>query len=113
MLERFVCAELAKHATRSDANYGLLHYRDADGFEIDVVIENGAGLLASCAAMAAKPCCEARGCAHCPWPAYGDHGAAQEPGSVGALGCAGSGAQGSRKLTRAPPPSTCSAQMRP
>ena len=45
VLESFVFSELLKHTTTSDDNYRLLYYRDADKFEIDVVIENSAGQL--------------------------------------------------------------------
>ncbi len=41
----FVFGELLKHSTTSDDDYGLLYYRDADKFEVDVVIENSAGQL--------------------------------------------------------------------
>ena len=40
-----VAAELLKHATTADGDYNLLYYRDVDQFEVDVVIENSAGLL--------------------------------------------------------------------
>lgn len=45
VLETFVFAELLKHTTTSDGEYRLLYYRDADQFEVDVVIENAAGQL--------------------------------------------------------------------
>lgn len=45
VLETFVFAELLKHTTTSDGDYRLLYYRDADQFEVDVVIENAAGQL--------------------------------------------------------------------
>jgi hypothetical protein len=45
ILESFVFGELLKHTTTSDDNYRLLYYRDADKFEVDVVIENSAGQL--------------------------------------------------------------------
>jgi predicted AAA+ superfamily ATPase len=44
-LETFVFGELLKHATTTDGDYNLMYYRDADKFEVDVVIENGAGEL--------------------------------------------------------------------
>jgi predicted AAA+ superfamily ATPase len=46
ILESFVFGELLKHTTTSDNDYRLLYYRDADKFEVDVVIENSAGQLA-------------------------------------------------------------------
>jgi uncharacterized protein len=43
VLESFVFAELMKHSTSAEANYQLLHYRDLDQVEVDVVIENQRG----------------------------------------------------------------------
>ena len=43
VLETFVFAELLKHATTSDGDYRLMTYRDADQFEVDIVIENAVG----------------------------------------------------------------------
>ncbi|MFY8084058.1 MAG: DUF4143 domain-containing protein, partial [Rubrivivax sp.] len=43
VLETFVFAELLKHATTSDSDYRLMTYRDADQFEVDIVIENAVG----------------------------------------------------------------------
>ena len=45
VLESFVFGELYKHTTSADDDYRLLYYRDADKFEVDVVIENTAGQL--------------------------------------------------------------------
>jgi predicted AAA+ superfamily ATPase len=45
LLETFVFGELLKHATAADGDYRLMHYRDADKVEVDVVIENAAGQL--------------------------------------------------------------------
>ena len=45
VLETFVYAELLKHTTTADGNYHLMYYRDIDQFEVDLVIENGAGHL--------------------------------------------------------------------
>jgi len=45
VLESFVFDELLRHSTTSDGDYRLLYYRDADKFEVDVVIENSAGQL--------------------------------------------------------------------
>ena len=45
VLETFVYAELLKHSTTAEGDYRLLYYRDVDGFEVDVVIENSAGQL--------------------------------------------------------------------
>ena len=45
VLETFVYAELLKHANTAEGDYRLLYYRDADKFEVDVVIESAAGQL--------------------------------------------------------------------
>tara|TARA_R110001599_G_scaffold353869_1_gene601196 strand:- start:5533 stop:6771 length:1239 start_codon:yes stop_codon:yes gene_type:complete len=45
ILESFVFGELLKHITTADSEYRLLYYRDADKFEVDMVIENPAGQL--------------------------------------------------------------------
>ena len=45
VLETFVFAELLKHTTTADGDYRLMYYRDADKFEVDIVIENAAGQL--------------------------------------------------------------------
>ncbi len=45
VLETFVFAELLKCTTTADGDYQLLYYRDADKYEVDVVIENAAGQL--------------------------------------------------------------------
>ena len=45
LLEAFVYGELLKHASTADGDYRLLYYRDADKFEVDIVIENAAGQL--------------------------------------------------------------------
>ncbi|MDA8125846.1 MAG: ATP-binding protein [Deltaproteobacteria bacterium] len=45
VLETFVFGELFKHVTTADDDYRLMYYRDADKFEVDVVIENAAGKL--------------------------------------------------------------------
>ena len=44
-LETFVFGELLKHTTTSEGDYSLLYYRDADKYEVDVVIENPVGQL--------------------------------------------------------------------
>ena len=44
-LETFVFGELLKHTTTSQGDYSLLYYRDADKYEVDVVIENAVGQL--------------------------------------------------------------------
>jgi predicted AAA+ superfamily ATPase len=44
-LETFVFGELLKHTTTSEGDYRLLYYRDADKYEVDVVIENAVGQL--------------------------------------------------------------------
>jgi len=43
VLEAFVYGELLKHATTAKDDYQVLYYRDADKFEVDIVIENAAG----------------------------------------------------------------------
>ena len=43
VLEAFVIGELCKHSTTAEGDYQLMYYRDADKFEVDVVIENAAG----------------------------------------------------------------------
>lgn len=43
VLESFVFSELLKHATTSESDHRLFCYRDPDGFEVDVVVENAAG----------------------------------------------------------------------
>lgn len=45
LLESFVFSELLKHTTTADDYYDLMYYRDADKYEVDVVIENTAGQL--------------------------------------------------------------------
>ena len=45
MLETFVFGEMLKHTTTADSDYRLMYYRDADKFEVDVVIESAAGQL--------------------------------------------------------------------
>ncbi|MDP2751540.1 MAG: ATP-binding protein [Rhodocyclaceae bacterium] len=45
VLETFVFGELLKHTTASEGNYRLMYYRDADQYEVDMVIENAAGQL--------------------------------------------------------------------
>ena len=44
-LESFVFGELLKHTTTASGDYRLMYYRDADKFEVDIVIENAAGQL--------------------------------------------------------------------
>lgn len=41
----FVFCELLKHTTTAGGDYRLMYYRDADKFEVDLVIENAAGQL--------------------------------------------------------------------
>ena len=43
VLESFVLAELLKLASWADDRHDFFHYRDKDGNEVDVVIEDGAG----------------------------------------------------------------------
>jgi len=45
VLETFVFGEMLKHTTTADGDYRLMYSRDADKFEVDVVIEDGAGQL--------------------------------------------------------------------
>ncbi len=45
VLETFVFGELLKHTTTAEGDYRLMYYRDADKFEVDVVIENAAEQL--------------------------------------------------------------------
>lgn len=45
VLETFVFGELLKHIASADSDYRLLHYRDKDKFEVDMVIENASGQL--------------------------------------------------------------------
>ncbi len=45
VLESFVYGELLKHTTTAEGDYRLLYYRDADKFEVDIVIENAVGEL--------------------------------------------------------------------
>jgi predicted AAA+ superfamily ATPase len=45
VLESFVFGELLKHSATADGDYRLMYYRDADKFEVDVVIESAAGQL--------------------------------------------------------------------
>ncbi len=45
VLETFVFGELLKRTTTADGDYRLMYYRDADKFEVDVVLENAAGQL--------------------------------------------------------------------
>lgn len=53
VLETFVFGELLKHTTTSDGDCRLMYYRDADKFEVDVVIENAAGQLVAVEVKAA------------------------------------------------------------
>lgn len=45
VLESFVYGELLKHTTTADGDYHVMYYRDADKFEVDVVIESASGQL--------------------------------------------------------------------
>lgn len=45
VLETFVFGELLKHTSTSEGDYRLMYYRDADKYEVDVVIENASGQL--------------------------------------------------------------------
>ena len=59
VLETFVFAELLKHATTSDGDYRLMTYRDADQFEVDIVIENAVGQVVGVEVKAAATVREA------------------------------------------------------
>lgn len=61
VLETFVYGELLKHTTTADDDYRLLYYRDADKFEVDVVIENTAGQLVEVKAAATVKEADLRG----------------------------------------------------
>lgn len=43
VLECFVFGEMLKHAATADGDYRLMYYRDADKYEVDLVIEDTAG----------------------------------------------------------------------
>lgn len=45
VLETFVFGELLKHTTTACDDYRLMYYRDADKYEVDVVIENVVGQM--------------------------------------------------------------------
>lgn len=45
VLETFVYGELLKHITVAEGDYQLMYYRDADKYEVDLVIEDAAGQL--------------------------------------------------------------------
>jgi uncharacterized protein len=45
LLETFVLSELRKQASWSEGQYRFSHYRDKDGVEVDIVIENDRGHL--------------------------------------------------------------------
>ena len=45
VLETFVFGELLKHKTTSEGDYQVMYYRDADKFEVDMVVESAAGHL--------------------------------------------------------------------
>lgn len=45
VLESFVFGELLKHSSTAEGDYRLMYYRDADKFEVDMVIENSGGDL--------------------------------------------------------------------
>lgn len=45
LLETFVFGEILKHATTAESECRVMYYRDADKFEVDVVIENPQGEL--------------------------------------------------------------------
>ncbi|MFN2324127.1 MAG: DUF4143 domain-containing protein, partial [Trueperaceae bacterium] len=45
-LETFVLQELRRHASGRDDDLRFHHYRDRDDYEVDIVIERGAGTVA-------------------------------------------------------------------
>lgn len=45
LLETFVFGEILKHATTAESEYRMMYYRDADKFEVDLVIESPQGEL--------------------------------------------------------------------
>jgi predicted AAA+ superfamily ATPase len=45
VLETFVFGEILKHATTAEGDYRVLHYRDSDKVEVDLVIESAGGQL--------------------------------------------------------------------
>ena len=45
VFETFVFSELLKHSTTAEGGYRLLYYRDADKFEVDIVVEDTLGRL--------------------------------------------------------------------
>lgn len=45
LLEAFVCSELLKHLHAADEPYRIYHYRDADQYEVDFVLEDARGGL--------------------------------------------------------------------
>ena len=45
LLKTFVFGEILKHATTAESEYRVMYYRDADKFEVDVVIESPQGEL--------------------------------------------------------------------
>ena len=45
LLETFAFGEMLKHATTAESEYRVMYYRDADKFEVDIVIENPQGDL--------------------------------------------------------------------
>ena len=53
LLESFVYQELRRQASWHDAPCGFFHFRDRDGFEVDVVIEQGAAAVAGVEVKAA------------------------------------------------------------
>ena len=53
VLESFLFGELLKHTTTAEGDYRLMYYRDADKFEVDIVIENAAGQLVAVEVKAA------------------------------------------------------------
>ena len=53
MLETFVLQELKREASARDEPIAFFHYRDRDDFEVDIVIERGAGIVAGVEVKAA------------------------------------------------------------
>lgn len=53
LLETFVCQELRRQASCLEGPYSFFHYRDRDGVEVDLVIEQGTRLVAGVEVKAA------------------------------------------------------------
>jgi hypothetical protein len=54
LLETFVLQELQRQASGLDVPVGFFHFRDRDGYEVDIVVERGAGAVAGVEVKAAS-----------------------------------------------------------